>query len=103
MVFSPRDQMLRSRFTVLSAWSSWSGQPHTTAFTIRISNVEEGSPAASAGGLSKGQIVESINGYRRQRSSTHTAGNILAEAEAEDGLLRLLFMVNQNLSVKILS
>ena len=59
------------------------------AFTIRISNVEEGSPAASSGGLSKGQIVESINGYRLAEIDPRIQlGNILAEAEAEDGLLR---------------
>jgi hypothetical protein len=32
------------------------------AFTMQISNVEEGSPAAATGKLKKGQIIESING-----------------------------------------
>jgi len=34
------------------------------AFVMRISNVEEGSPAAATERLRKGQIIESINGQR---------------------------------------
>ena len=32
------------------------------AFVMRISNIEEGSPAASTGKLKAGQVIESING-----------------------------------------
>ncbi len=31
-------------------------------FTMRIKNIEDGSPAAVTGKLNKGQIIESING-----------------------------------------
>ena len=34
------------------------------AFTMRIANVEEGSPAAATGKLKTGQIIESINGQK---------------------------------------
>ena len=34
------------------------------AFTMRISHIEEGSPAAATGKLQKGQIIESIHGQK---------------------------------------
>lgn len=59
------------------------------AFTMRISHVEVGSPAAETGKLSKGQIIESINGQVLQDIDPRIQlGDILAKAEATDGLLK---------------
>ena len=62
------------------------------AFVMRISNVEEGSPAAAAGGLKKGQIIESINGQSLKDIDPRIQlGQILAQAEAGDG--RVVFAI----------
>ena len=56
------------------------------AFTMRIKNIEEGSPAAETGRLKKGQIIESINGQKLADIDPRIQlGNILAGAEASDG------------------
>lgn len=61
------------------------------AFTMRIKNVEEGSPAAETGILKKGQIIESINGQTLADIDPRIQlGSILAEAEATDGLVSLV-------------
>ena len=60
------------------------------AFVMRISNIEEGSPAAAAGKLKTGQIIESINGQKLADIDPRIQlGKILAAAEATDGLLKL--------------
>jgi hypothetical protein len=60
------------------------------AFTMRISHVEEGSPAAATGKLVKGQIIESINGKALKDIDPRIQlGQILAAAEASDGILNL--------------
>ncbi len=62
------------------------------AFVMRISNVEEGSPAAAAGRLKKGQIIESINGQSLKDIDPRIQlGQILAQAEAGDG--RVVFAI----------
>jgi hypothetical protein len=59
-------------------------------FTMQISNVENGSPAAATGKLKKGQIIESINGQTLKDIDPRVQlANILGEAEATDGLMRL--------------
>ncbi len=59
------------------------------AFVIRISHIEEGSPAAATGKLKKGQIIESINGQKLKDIDPRIQlGRILAAAEATDGLLK---------------
>ena len=59
------------------------------AFTLRIANVEEGSPAAATGKLQSGQIIASINGeVLAEIDPRIQLGQILAKAEASDGLLR---------------
>ncbi|MCH2060806.1 MAG: DUF6288 domain-containing protein [Verrucomicrobiales bacterium] len=59
------------------------------AFTMRISHIEEGSPAAATGKLSKGQVIESINGEKLADIDPRIQlGKILADAEASDGTLR---------------
>ena len=56
------------------------------AFTMRIKNVEEGSPAAATGKLKKGQIIETINGQKFADIDPRIQlGQILAAAEAGDG------------------
>ncbi|MBD54178.1 MAG: hypothetical protein CMM05_03740, partial [Rhodopirellula sp.] len=58
------------------------------AFVMRISNVEEGSPAAATERLRKGQIIESINGQRLKGIDPRIQlGQILAQAEASNGEL----------------
>ncbi len=64
---------------------------HQPAFVMKVKNVEEGSPAASTGRLAKGQVIESINGQKLAAIDPRIQlGNILAEAEATDGKVRLL-------------
>jgi len=59
------------------------------AFTMQIKNVEEGSPAAATGKLKKGQIIETINGETLADIDPRIQlGNILAAAEAADGLIK---------------
>ena len=59
------------------------------AFTMRISHVEEGSPAAATGRLKAGQIIESINGQKLAEIDPRIQlGRLLAAAEASDGILR---------------
>ena len=61
------------------------------AFTMRIKNVEEGSPAAETGLLKKGQIIESINGQKLADIDPRIQlGQILAAAEASDGLVQFV-------------
>jgi hypothetical protein len=59
-------------------------------FTIRVGDIEEGSPAAAVGKLKKGQIIESINGESLQDIDPRIQlGNIITKAEATDGKLRM--------------
>ncbi|MEE3220305.1 MAG: DUF6288 domain-containing protein, partial [Planctomycetota bacterium] len=59
------------------------------AFVMRISLIEEGSPAAATGKLKKGQIIETINGQMLADIDPRIQlGKILAAAEASDGVLR---------------
>ncbi len=59
------------------------------AFVMRISDIEEGSPAATTGKLAKGQIIESINGQELKEIDPRIQlGRILAAAEASDGILK---------------
>ena len=61
------------------------------AFTMRISHIEEASPAAATGKLKAGQIIESINGQKLADIDPRIQlGNILAEAEAKDGALKFV-------------
>jgi hypothetical protein len=61
------------------------------AFTMRIKNVEEGSPAAETGLLKKRQIIESINGQKLADIDPRIQlGQILAAAEASDGLVQFV-------------
>ncbi len=54
--------------------------------TMQINNVEKGSPAEATGKLSKGQIIESINGKVLKDSDPRVIlGDIVTEAEAKDG------------------
>ena len=58
-------------------------------FTMRIAHIEEGSPAAATGKLSEGQIIDSINGKPLADIDPRIQlGEILAEAEASNGILR---------------
>lgn len=59
------------------------------AFTMRISHIEADSPAARTGELKAGQIIESINAQKLAKIDPRIQlGQILAAAEASDGILR---------------
>jgi len=59
------------------------------AFTMRIKNIEEGSPTAATGKLEKGQIIETINGQKLADIDPRIQlGQVLAAAEATDGVLK---------------
>mgnify|MGYP006421261085 CR=1 FL=1 len=61
------------------------------AFTMRVKNVEEGSPAAKTGQLKKGQLIESINGrVLKDMDPRQILGDILAKAESKDGVVKFL-------------
>lgn len=60
------------------------------AFVMRISRIEEGSPAAATGQLKVGQVIETINGQALADIDPRIQlGQILAKAEATDGLIAL--------------
>ena len=59
------------------------------AFVMRISRIEEGSPAAATGKLKAGQIIATINGQELADIDPRIQlGQILAAAEATDGILK---------------
>ncbi len=61
------------------------------AFTMRIANIEEGSPAAAAERLKPGQVIETINGQALKDIDPRIQlGQILADAEASDGVLKFV-------------
>ncbi len=61
------------------------------AFTMQISGVEPGSPAAATGKLKKGQIIESINGQVLKDIDPRVQlGNLITDIEARDGVVKLL-------------
>lgn len=58
--------------------------------TMKIKNVEKGSPAEQAGKLKPGQIIESINGVALKDIDPRIIlGNLITEAEAKDGKVNL--------------
>ncbi|MEC9030770.1 MAG: DUF6288 domain-containing protein, partial [Planctomycetota bacterium] len=59
------------------------------AFVMRISHIEAGSPAAATGKLKAGQIIDTINGQELADIDPRIQlGQILAAAEAADGVLK---------------
>ena len=59
------------------------------AFVMRISRIEEGSPAAATGKLKAGQVIETINGQELADIDPRIQlGQLLAAAEAADGILK---------------
>lgn len=59
------------------------------AFTMRISNIEKGSPAEKTGELKAGMIIESINDEKLEKIDPRIQlGKILERAEATDGKVR---------------
>lgn len=72
------------------------------AFTMRINNVEKGSPAEAAGNLKKGQIVESINGTTLKDIDPRVQlADILGKAEATDGVMKLKIQGEGEVVVKL--
>jgi len=60
------------------------------AFSMRVKNVEDGSPAAATGKLKKGQLIDSINGrVLKDMDPRQILGDIIAKAEAADGVVKL--------------
>ena len=65
------------------------------AFTMRITGVEAGSSAEATGKLKKGQIIESINGQTLKDVDPRVIlGNLITEAEATDGALKMMVKDN---------
>jgi len=61
------------------------------AFTMKISTVEEGSPAALTGKLKNGQFIASINGeVLKDIDPRVQLGNLITKIEATDGIVRLM-------------
>jgi len=61
------------------------------AFTMHLISVEPGSPAAATGKLKPGQIIESINEkVLKDVDPRIILGNLITEAEAEDGILKMM-------------
>jgi len=61
------------------------------AFTMHLISVEPGSPAAATGKLKPGQIIESINGRALKDVDPRVIlGNLITEAEAKDGILKMM-------------
>jgi len=70
--------------------------------TMEINNVEEGSPAATTGKLTKGQIIESINGKVLEKIDPRIIlGDLITEAEATDGKINLQIKDLGNVLVEI--
>jgi hypothetical protein len=62
---------------------------HQPAFTMWVGDIEPGSPAAAAGALKKGQVIESINGQPLKDIDPRIQlGQIIAAAEATDGIVK---------------
>jgi len=65
------------------------------AFGMKVKNVEPGSPAEATGKLKKDQIIDSINGQvLKDRDPRQILGDIIAKAEATDGVVK--FVVREN-------
>ena len=61
------------------------------AFTMHLMTIEPGSPAAATGKLKPGQIIESINGkVLKEVDPRAILGNLITEAEATDGVIKLM-------------
>lgn len=61
------------------------------AFTMHLMTIESGSPAAATGKLKPGQIIESINGkVLKEIDPRAILGNLITEAEATDGVIKLM-------------
>lgn len=61
------------------------------AFVMKIKNVEKGSPADATGKLKPGQIIETINGEKlHDIDPRFQLGNIITDAEASDGIIKLV-------------
>ena len=61
------------------------------AFTMRVTNVEPGSPAEATGQFKKGQIIESVNGQvLKDRDPRVILGDMITDAEAKDGVMKMM-------------
>lgn len=71
------------------------------SFTIHIVNIEAGSPAELCGQLKNGQIIESVNGHvLKDEDPRVLLGNWITEAEAKDGVMKLMVKDAPNATAK---
>jgi len=71
-------------------------------FTMKIKNVEKGSPAEKTGKLKPGQIIESINGkILKDKDPREILGDIITDAEATSGVIRLKIKGSGDVTVRI--
>lgn len=70
--------------------------------TMQITGVEKGSPAEATGKFKKGQIIESINGVTlKDRDPRMILGDIITEAEAKDGKIKIKIKGESEVTVEI--
>ncbi len=91
-VFSTRPSETKSLQTIARFGPIGMGiELHQPAFVMKIKNIEEGSPAAATGRLKPGQVIETINGQKLADIDPRIQlGQILAAAEAKDGVLKFV-------------
>ncbi|MEI6177599.1 MAG: DUF6288 domain-containing protein, partial [Verrucomicrobiota bacterium] len=64
---------------------------HQPSFTMKVQNIEKGSPAEATGKLKPGQIIETINGAKLQDIDPRIQlGQIITATEAKDGIIQLM-------------
>ena len=74
---------------------------HQPAFTMKIGDIEAGSPAAATGALKKGQIIESVNGeILKDIDPRIQLGRIIEKTEATDGVIQLMVMDDAKAAAK---
>lgn len=72
------------------------------AFTMKVTGVSKGSPADTSGKIKKGQIIDSINGIKLEKRDPRVIlGDIITEAEATDGKLRLQIRDEGEVTIEI--
>jgi len=70
-------------------------------FTMHIVNVEKGSPAEACGKLKSGQIIVSINGQTLKDEDPRVLlGRWITEAEAKDGIMKMMVKDDEKSPVK---
>ncbi|MBT3198584.1 MAG: hypothetical protein HN350_01590 [Phycisphaerales bacterium] len=91
-VFSTRPSETKSQQTIARFGPvGMAIELHQPAFVMKVGKIEEGSPAATAGKLKAGQIIETINGRKLADIDPRIQlGRIITAAEASDGKVKFM-------------